>query len=262
MTLSISFPIDTFVTSGDALQFIYPFIDQDITAITSNRSYKDGEDLEVTDAISQLRSNKDMSFILSNGNDEEKNSIIFRKDNQHSTETFWLTLEKTEPSQWTSLIQASAKKGMSMAFLFDHEKSKWQSEENISMYNYYKRPHEHLKKIVVIPNVAPIVGHRIDISQNPGHKKLTYGMSLMAAPEMWFGPGCWQYFDPTLVKTFPEAQKIEEWPEGVVNVRLFEPDTPDYEAPEILDLQKRFRTWVKMDDIELHLNSLVKKKPS
>jgi hypothetical protein len=116
-------------------------------------------------------------------------------------------------------------------------------------YEYYKRPHAHLKK-VTDPSLPPILGHKVDVRQNPGHRRLTYAMQLMASPEMWFGPGAWKYFDKKLVTSFPGVEEVRYLTDDIVYVRLFDWETPDYEAPEILSLQAAFRQWTKMDEIE------------
>lgn len=43
----------------------------------------------------------------------------------------------------------------------------------------------------------------------------------------------------------------------VIYVKLFDWNVPDYETPEILSLQKRFREWTKMNEIEEELNKKV-----
>ena len=85
-------------------------------------------------------------------------------------------------------------------------------------------------------------------------------MSLMAAPEMWFGPGSLRYFEKQRLLSFPDAKKIQQLTDGVIYIELFDWETPDYEAEKILSLQRRFRNWVKMDEIELRLNEVIKEK--
>jgi hypothetical protein len=157
------------------------------------------------------------------------------------------------------LVAGLVKYDLTTACIFDFSKAKWQSEEFIANYEYHKRPHDHLKKITY-PNMPPILRTRIDVFQNPGHETLTYTMSLMAAPEMWFGPGSLKYFDKERLLSFPDAKRIQRLPDGVIHIELFDWETPDYEAREILDLQRHFRDWVKMDEIELMLNEVIKQK--
>ncbi len=75
-------------------------------------------------------------------------------------------------------------------------------------------------------------------------------MELMAAPEMWFGPGAWKYFDRKRVSRIPGLPALEEWENDVLYIKLFDWDVPDYEAVPILDLQRKFRAASGMDEVE------------
>ena len=126
----------------------------------------------------------------------------------------------------------------------------------IPNYIYHKRPYQHLNKITN-PALPPILGERIDISQNPGHKKLSYMMYLMASQEIWFGPTSLEYFDKKALLSFPDALEIHEMKEDLIFVKLFDWETPDYETENILALQKEFREWTNMNAIEFHLDKLL-----
>lgn len=95
----------------------------------------------------------------------------------------------------------------------------------------------------------------IDITANPGHEAIVHSMNLMAAPEMWFGPLCWTYFDKDKLLDFKHAGQIKLNEDCSVYVNLFDIDTPDYDAPEILELQQKFRNWISMDEVEVLLSS-------
>jgi hypothetical protein len=72
---------------------------------------------------------------------------------------------------------------------------------------------------------------------------------------MWFGPGAWGHFEETDVMAFEGALKKLIVAPGTVYFKLFDMHTEDYEAPEILEKQRRFRACTKMDQIEEKLNS-------
>lgn len=261
MDIVISFPFNSFQTCADALTFIYPFINIDIIAIWSGKSFSGGYNaFEWEDAIEKLKKNDDVFFSLSsefNNFHEEKNSIMFRKDKNKAAALFFLKLEEEVNIQLEELLIASVKLDFALAYKCDLLKSRWQSEEIIANYEHYKRPYDHLKKIVD-PKLPPIIGRKIDISENPGHQKLTYTMNLMAAPEMWFGPGAWKYFDKDLITSFPELKGMRFVSDDIIYIKLFDWNIPDYEAPEILDLQRKFRVWTRMDDIEKELDHQLK----
>jgi len=181
--------------------------------------------------------------------------ILFRKDRPSRTEYFVLSLGEEADVRLSELMRDVSAVGMTFSYISEYTKARWQSEEMLNAYEVEKRPHAHLKKIVD-PMRPPLLQTKIDISENPGHARLTYTMKLMAAPEMWFGPGCWAYFDKHKVSSFPDAQEIKWIQDDLLYVRLFDWKMPDYEAGPILDLQTRFRNWSGMNEVEQQLGGL------
>jgi hypothetical protein len=260
MKLWISFPEGSFQGPGHALEFIYPFIRMPIESIMSGRSFDGGyETFRYEEAIARLNENQDRSFLLSAETTEplgEENHISYHRESSKHTEYFVLALDAEILVDSAGLMQEADNRGMSFAYKFDFWKAYWQSVDLINTYQYNKRPYAHLKRLIE-PNVLPILA-KIDISENPGHQRLTYSMQLMAAPEMWFGSGCWKYFDRERVAGFPDAEEIRWLSAGLLYVRLFDWTTPDYEDPKILALQKKFREWTGMDQVERELEELSK----
>jgi hypothetical protein len=247
----ISFPDNSFPDSGSALEFLYPFVRMPIASIMSGKSFDSGyEPFQLEDAIARLTEHRDNSFLLSEETTEplgQENRIVYRREPFH-IEYFVLTLDAEALVDIAGLMVAAADRGMSFAYKYDFWKSYWQSVELINTYEYNKRPYAHLKRLHE-PNVPRVLA-KVDISENPGHQRLTYSMQLMAAPEMWFGPGCWKYFDRDRVASFPDAEEVRWLTADLLYVRLFDCNTADYEAGAILDLQKKFRAWTEMDKVE------------
>jgi hypothetical protein len=260
MKYLISFPLEVFESSGNALAFLYPFIRVPILSIMSGKSFSGGyEDFRLDEAIAALHANKDKTFSISADAvepDGEEIRMSFHEMPFQNTAYFVLTLEGEDNVDVPAFVAAAAAIGMSFAYKFDYKKAFWQSVELINTYETNKRPYAHLRRLDE-PGTPPSLA-KIDISENPGHQRLTYGMQLMAAPEMWFGPGCWKYFDQARVLSFPDAQEVRDLGGGLIYVRLFDWQTPDYEAGKILHLQERFRKWVGMDAVEVHLQELVR----
>jgi hypothetical protein len=251
----ISFPDGSFQGPGSALEFIYPFIRMPIVSIMSGKSFEGGyETFRLEEAVMRLNENRDRSFLLSAETTEplrEENRIDYHRESFKKIQYFVLTLDAENLVDIAGLMLAAGERGMSFAYKYDFWKAYWQSVELINTYQYNKRPYAHLKRLIE-PN-KPAILARVDISENPGHQRLTCYMQLMAAPEMWFGPGCWAYFDRNRVDSFPDAEEVCWLTGDLLYVRLFDWSTPDYETEKILDLQKKFRAWTEMDKVEKEL---------
>jgi len=263
MSLKLSFPSGTFKNTGEAFTFVYPFLRFSTKVAHALTSRRDGiwlNENNTAELIANLANNNDDYFDLHDGDslealgDEGVSFVVYRKKAYYHMELFAIEAATPEKVDITGLIVAAAALGFTTAIYADDEKGRWQSERFTQHYETAGRPHAHLPKINY-PGLSETYGPLVDISQNPGHQIPTYNMYLMAAPEIWFGPGSRTWFDHEQVKRFDGALSINEPTPDVVYVHLFDRAAADYEAPEILALQQRFRTWVKMDEVTALLNS-------
>lgn len=258
MNIRISFPYEAFESTVEAFKFIDSYINFYKGGIlTTSRSgflnYNYSEIIKYLDKTSARSFN-----LVSNNSStlEFNNSVTFRREQSKELNMFAFTIEDITKLKFTELIYASAEKKFTFCFLFNFDKCHWQNERVIDNYKVFHKPYEHLPK-VWDDELSPVLGELIDISKNPGHLQETYQFVLMAAPEMWFGPGSWKVFDKKIIVDFPEATEIKEILNDVVYIRLFDWKTADYEDFEIIKLQKDFRKWTKMDTIEEELNKKV-----
>jgi hypothetical protein len=259
MDIWLSFPYDSFKSTADAFEFIINdtlFHKEGILSSIDNKGYIDFDKDKI---VKYLDENQLESFNLVSNyslNFEFENSVTFRRNSFTNLNIFCISIQGFSELNFEGLISASLKKGFTMCILFDLSKSNWQNEIIVSNYKTFKKPYEHLPKIWD-RRISPMLGEVIDISKNPGHYKETYSIVLMAAPGIWFGPNCWQFFDKKNVLSYQDAMEVKEIIPEVVYVKLFDWDTTDYETAEILSKQKSFRKWTKMDEIEESLNKLL-----
>lgn len=255
MNYRLSFPYNSFSNVSEAFKFITEFIAFHVEGIQSSKS-KGWIEYDYNNIIDFLdKSDLDSFNIVSNFSNylDFKNSITYRRLHLHQLNLFAFTLESHANIRFEELLCSAAKKKFTMMLRFDFLKAKWQNERLIDNYKAFNKKFEHLPKIWD-DELSPILGEVIDISKNPGHLKETQGIVLMAAPEMWFGPGSWDLFDKRKVMSFPKAVEVKEILPDVVFIKLFDPVESDYEKYEILDIQKKFREWTRMDEIEESLN--------
>lgn len=104
-------------------------------------------------------------------------------------------------------------------------------------------PAEHI-------NYNPKTGRReVDISKNPGRRKMIGPFMLVAAPEMWYGKEMIDLIGRELLLGFKEAEQIKELANGVIYIKLFDPKE-DSAAEKNYLKQNHFRDWVSMDKLE------------
>jgi hypothetical protein len=255
MAITLSFPFESFNDSSEAFKFIIEHITFHKEGILSSIDPSGFINYDPERIDDYLRDNNLTTFTLVSNNSQYfdfKNSVTFRRDSRKQLNTFSISQESPEGVSFNSLLSAAKDLNFSTILNYDQIKSKWQSEIIVLNYQTFKRPYEHL------PLISNERGGIIDISKNPGHYMETYSIALMAAPEMWFGPTSWLYFDKSCILSYKDALEIREVEKDIVYVKLFDPEAPDYEDPRILLLQKKFREWAGMDEIEEYLNSKVK----
>lgn len=259
MNIVLSFPYESFKGTSEAFNYILNFINFNIEGILSPREYQGFVKFDLDEIIKYLDNNKLDTFnIISNYsiNFDFKNSVVFRRSKNKDLNIFICSIEEQNGINLSNLIKSAKEKNFTMGLLYDSSKTKWQNEKIITNFKTFNKPYEHLPKIWD-SKLSPMYGEIIDISKNPGHICETFQIVLMAAPEMWFGPGSWKFFDKSLVESFPDAIKINIIFPDVIHVKLFNYTALNYEIIDILTLQRRFRDWIKMNEIEEKLNKKI-----
>jgi len=183
--------------------------------------------------------------------------VIFRKNISKDLAILIFTINDINDIKLDYLLDRATHLNFSFAYISDMTKTKWQNEKIISNYQAFGKDYQNLPKIYD-KILGPIIGETIDISKNPGHCIETYGIAMMAAPEMWFGPASWEHFDKQKVLSFANFKQTKVIAPNVVYVKLFDHSLNSYETEDIFHLQKIFRDHVGMDDIERYLLNLEK----
>lgn len=183
--------------------------------------------------------------------------VIFRKNISKNLAVLIFTINDINDIKLDNLLDRATCLNFSFAYISDMDKTKWQNEKIISNYQAFGKDYQNLPK-TYDKILGPIVGETIDISKNPGHCIETYEIAMMAAPEMWFGPASWEYFDKQKVLSFPNSKETKLISTNVVYVKLFDHSLNSYETEDIIHLQKIFRDHIGMDDIERDLRKLEK----
>jgi len=259
--LYISFNNNAFSTSADAFSFVIDLLHFSPQAVSSHRSFTGGyNDFNREKTLESFTLNNDKSFQIADDiylNGDELNAVLYRQDDQKCIQYFVFTFEVLNRSWLKNMIDTVNEKGFYFGFYTDMYKTIWQ--DRIFFDEFMKqKPVSSLKlKMHWHPLLSKINNEEvIDIFQNPGHKIMTYGTWLMAAPEMWFGKQSWQHFKKEKIKSFEKAQKIEEINNDLLYVKLFDAETEDYESKDILDLQTAFREHSEMNKIEKELDEI------
>lgn len=232
-------------------------------SIFSIKSFPSNDWITDTDEIaSSLAENNDNNFTIHDGNEPDAhmysqvNMVTFLRERNYRAEIITFDVKTEDCINLKELMIAADGLKLNVAQKFDYEKARWQSEQVVSNFEIFKKDHQRRPK-VVHPVWGARMGLTIDISNNPGRDIFTFGMRLFAAPEMWFGPGAWQFFHVEDIINCPVVEKYCEITKTLLYVKLFDPDVDDYEEGYILDLQRKFRNCSKMDDIEQSLNSML-----
>lgn len=259
MKFQISFTLGTFSDTGKAFRFISAFIKRAATAIDSTATYSEGAWIIDDDKIEEdLSTGNDLLFSLHDGKDiysdfVETNRVTYRKDPYYETELFLIEVIDELFIDMENLLKEAGIFKFNTAQRFDFWKARWQSELFPSNFESSGISYKN-RRLISHPLWFKRDGLIIDIRQNPGREIPTHNMRLMAAPEMWFGPGAWGVFEINNILNCKDTLETKEIFPGVVYVKLFDPETEDYETPEILSYQQAFRKCSKMDEIEDLLN--------
>lgn len=120
-----------------------------------------------------------------------------------------------------------------------------QSETNPDMLGYAGI---HVPAEQIIYNSK--TGRReVDITKNPGRRKMIGPFMLVAAPEMWYGKEMIDLIGRKHLLDFKDAERVEELTNGAIYIKLF--DLKEDSATEKNSLkQKKFRSWTSMDKLE------------
>jgi hypothetical protein len=269
MRFQISFTLGTFENTGAAFSFISKVINHRLTVVSSSISYPGGDWIDSEERIiKELSLSNDNSFTAHDGMEidpimygNKANVFTFIKLSPYDVERIIIDFIDDSFFNITDLMNEAALLKFNTAQLYDWYKARWQSEIFPNNFRAENRSCEN-RKLISHPMWTKRFGLTINLRENPGRDILTHNMHLMAAREMWFGPGSWSVFDIDNILNCRDVVKVKEIMPGVVYVKLFEPDIEDYELPEILSIQEKFRTCSKMNEIEETLNNRLSFPPA
>ncbi|MDF1674364.1 MAG: hypothetical protein P1U44_01515 [Vicingaceae bacterium] len=131
-----------------------------------------------------------------------------------------------------------------VGYLFDTEDEYFQSANNPTPYNV---------KGVSVPQDKIYIDEygeeAIDISRNPGRRKLVSEMWLMSCWRMWFGKHFYKHVPKERLLSFTPAKKVEELENEVTHIQLYE---NPFEAAKTKnrEIQQAFRDWINMNELE------------
>ncbi|WP_126244405.1 hypothetical protein [Chitinophaga rhizosphaerae] len=263
LRFTISFPEEQLPQSGEVLKLVLkhlPFQPVRMLSPLFAPSYTRFNKKKIDEYIETMNSVDENKFWLEEGEGIDPfeevsttHSFSFNWDKSNKVKILTFRYPEDVKPNAQSLLDVF-QVPFTFAFVTDSSKIKWQNEKFIKNYIAHGRPYQHLK-LEQTSQLAQVYGPMIDITENPGHEAIVLSMDLMAAPEMWFGPLSQPYFDRKLLLSFPDAIHIDLLCDETVYVNLFDVETSDYELAEILELQRKFRKWVRMNEVESMLIS-------
>lgn len=264
MRFEVSFTLGAFDDAGEAFCLVVSCLKKDLTAIRSSRSFPEGRWIDhYSDMQKQLSLNRDISFSVHAGTRIEDlnsigsvNAIAYWRDQAFATEVIAMEILEDSFIDLDCFINEAAIRKFNFAMFYNATKACWQREQFVFNFHKYGKSLDG-RKLISHPYWTDKVGLTVDIRNNPGRHIQTHNMRLMAAPEMWFGPGAWGYFEESDVLDFDIALEKKYVAPGTIYIKLFDINEHDYEASHILDLQWEFRQCTKMDAIEDELNGLL-----
>lgn len=262
MRFEISFALGAFEDAGEAFSLATHYLLKPLTVIQSTHSFSKGiwiRDYE--DMKKALSVNRDIRFSVHDGEaisdlqaPGSVNGITYWKDTAFSTEVIAMEIIDDSFIDLNAFIKAATVRKFNFAMMYNPGKACWQREQFIANFHKYGKSLEG-RKLISHPYWTEKVGLTVDIRSNPGRHIQTHNMRLMAAPEMWFGPGAWEYFEQSEVLAFDIALEKEMIAPGTIYIKLFDCNEEDYEAQHVLEMQWEFRQCTNMDAIEDRLNS-------
>lgn len=262
MRLEVSFTIGAFDDAGDAFNLATSCLKKPLTVIQSPISFPGGTWIgDYKDMQKALSINQDNCFSLHDGDNISDlnavgtvNGIVYWRDEGFSTDVIAMELLKDSFINLEAFIYAASLRKFNFAILYDASKANWQNEQIISNFQAYGKSLEG-RRLISHPYWTEKVGFTVDIRNNPGRHVFTHNMRLMAAPDLWFGPGAWGYFEEDDVNAFETAMAKLIVAPGTIYIKLFDRFAEDYEDKAILEIQRSFRECTKMDIIEEKLNN-------
>lgn len=261
MRFEISFTIGTFESAAEAYSLVMAHIKGPLNVIKSSFTFGAGKLLKESSGIENtLASPQEDWFMLHAGElgegDEypDVNSVSYWRDESYAMEVIMVIILDDYFFNIERFIFDASFKKFNLALLFESHKACWQREQFIAHFEMWEKSLEG-RKLISHPYWADKVGLTVDIRDNPGRHIQTHNMMLMAAPDTWFGPGSWGYFEESDVTSFKGALNMLVVAPGTIYVKLFDRFAEDYEVSSILETQRAFRVCTKMDAIEEKLNS-------
>lgn len=249
--IKISFELNTFKNSSEAYNMVKDIFSFKITHFytTSKNVAQDYNEIEL---INFLKNNNDNFFMLGGEiKEDDFEKIIFKREHPiFNLECVSINVRRLEDVNFDLLINRIQDNNFCTAFITNNEKSRWQNQIFVNQFDIFNRPYTFVKRKPNFMSSNQSAGDMIDIFYNPGHERIVYGMQIMAAPEMWFGKKALELFNKNDLLSFRNAIEIKELENGVIYVKLFDFNELDWEIPKILNIQKEFRTWSRMDEIE------------
>jgi hypothetical protein len=131
-----------------------------------------------------------------------------------------------------------------VGYLFDTEDEYFQSADDSTSYDMKDFPVPEDK--IYLDEYGD---EAIDISGNPGRKKLVSEMWLMSCWKMWFGKHFYEQVPKEKLLSFSSANEVEELENEVIHITLYE-NPFEANKTENRETQQAFRDCVNMDELE------------
>lgn len=125
----------------------------------------------------------------------------------------------------------------------------WQNEKFINNYIFYEKEHSHLPKIYD----STFGEYLIETSKNPGRMNLVNQMWFGVTWRMYFGKRFFEMIPKERIISFPNLYKVKELGNQVIFIELFE-KPEDSTLEENIEIIRRFREWIKLDELIGKLN--------